>query len=265
MNDGRMISQTSTVSSLCSADCSKYVREGQWRRVSEEEWMWSLMLAGSSCCYEAKRERENACSVMLTGLSCSKSLCERESLCSIMLASLSCCLGAKREGVCSLTLAGLSMLLAREEAKRGREMVSAAYYIAPGRWPGQNGISHSHWTKCVISNLQRPKQFPHKIIIWNSFCHTHTHTHTHIYIYIHEWTLLCHDYPNRSLQIALVANKHLTFLIFTVLEGGGWGSIVLRKKILDTQNCKRREIKEKSHESRNIKEQNTNNEKYIHI
>ena len=33
--------------------------------------------------------------------------------------------------------------------------------------------------------------------------------------------------------------------------------------IFDTQNCKRRE-KEKSHECHNTKEQNTNNEKYIH-
>ena len=30
--------------------------------------------------------------------------------------------------------------------KRAREMVSAAFYVARGRWPGQNGISHSHWT-----------------------------------------------------------------------------------------------------------------------
>ena len=34
--------------------------------------------------------------------------------------------------------------------------------------------------------------------------------------------------------------------------------------IFDTQNCKRREKKEKSHEYHNTKEQNTNNEKYIH-
>ena len=34
--------------------------------------------------------------------------------------------------------------------------------------------------------------------------------------------------------------------------------------IFDTQNCKRKEKKEKSHECHNTKEQNTNNEKYIH-
>ena len=29
----------------------------------------------------------------------------------------------------------------------------------PGRSRGQNGISHSHWTKYINSKLQRPKQF----------------------------------------------------------------------------------------------------------
>ena len=35
---------------------------------------------------------------------------------------------------------------------RGREMVSAVFYIAPGRWPGKNGINHSHWTKYMNPN-----------------------------------------------------------------------------------------------------------------
>ena len=44
-------------------------------------------------------------------------------------------------------LAGFVLLLASGEARREWKMVSMAFYVAPGRWPRQNGISHSHWVK----------------------------------------------------------------------------------------------------------------------
>ena len=72
MNDERMISQTpmvhklDEVSSLCLAYCSKYVRESQWRRVREEEWIWSLILASFPA---ARKRRERMC-VMSCWLAC---------------------------------------------------------------------------------------------------------------------------------------------------------------------------------------------------
>ena len=66
---------------------------------------------------------------------------------SLILAGPSCCKEVKRENVRSVMLAGFVLLLASGDARRGQEMVSIAFYIALGRWPRQNGISHSHWVK----------------------------------------------------------------------------------------------------------------------
>ena len=70
MNDERMISLTPAVhkldevSSWCLADCLKYVRESQWRRVNLVSHVgWSFLLLGSEV-----RDR--------TGLSCSKAFME---------------------------------------------------------------------------------------------------------------------------------------------------------------------------------------------
>ena len=74
------------------------------------------MLAGSFCYLEAKRE--NVCSVMLTGLSCSKGLRGR----------------VKRERMFSFMSAGLTLLLAKDEAKRAVEKWLAwPFYVALGR------------------------------------------------------------------------------------------------------------------------------------
>ena len=178
MNDERMISQTPMVhkldvlSSWCLAVCSKYVREGQWRRV---KWRrvnvvshvgWSFLLLGGE-------ERECALSCWLV---CPPARRRREEyvLCHVGLLVLLLASGeTSRENV--LYHVDWSVLsLAGQEAKRGREMVSVAFNVAPGMWPGQNGISHSHWAKYIFE-LQRPKQFTHKIIIWNSFCYTWNH------------------------------------------------------------------------------------------
>ena len=63
MNDERMISQTpmvhklDEVSSWCLADCLKYVRVSQWRRVN----VVSVMLAGLSCCWPEGKREERGC------------------------------------------------------------------------------------------------------------------------------------------------------------------------------------------------------------
>ena len=126
MNDERMISQTPTVhkldevSSWCLADCSKYVRESQWRRVNVVSHVgWSFLLPGSE-----KRE----CVLCHVGCLCPAA-------------------GRWRERMCSIMLAGFVLLLASGKMRREREMVTTAFYVAPGRWPGQNGISRSHWVK----------------------------------------------------------------------------------------------------------------------
>ena len=55
--------------------------------------------------------------------------------------------------MCSLVL-----LVCPATSKGGSEerarMVSTAFYVAQGGVPGQNGISHSHWTKFINSKLQ---------------------------------------------------------------------------------------------------------------
>ena len=61
----------------------------------------------------------------------------------------------------SLVSAGLTLLPARRKGKEKVSMVSAAFYGARGGVPGQNSIGYSHWMKCIISKLQRQKQFPH--------------------------------------------------------------------------------------------------------
>ena len=66
---------------------------------------------------------------------------QRKRMCSLTLVALSCCLSGRK----------------RREDKNGLR----GLLCCPRRWAGQNGISHSHWTKYVNSKLQRPKQFPH--------------------------------------------------------------------------------------------------------
>ena len=132
MNDERMISQTPMVhkldvlSSWCLGDCSKYVRESQWRRENELSHVdWSFLLLGSK-----ERERECALSHWLVCLAARK----------------------QREEYMHCHVGWLVLLLASRETRRDREMVCTAFYVALGRWPGQNGISHSHWAKYINSN-----------------------------------------------------------------------------------------------------------------
>ena len=154
MTDERMISQTPTVhkldevSSRCLADNTKYVRESHWIRVIEEEWMWSLMLAGPSCCKEAKRE--NMCSVMLPGLSCCKPV-------------------GKREEEDKIGLSGSKGLRGR-----GWKNVTSPFYSCPRKWPGQNGKKYSHCSKIWV-RTKTVKIFLRQTIIWNSFCYTLHH------------------------------------------------------------------------------------------
>ena len=105
------------------------MRENQWRRVNVLPHVdWSFLLLGSE-----KRERVCALSCWL---------------------ALSCCwpVGKRVEEYVLCHVCWLVLLLASEKVRREREMVSAAFYVAPGRWPGQNGFSHSHWVKYINSN-----------------------------------------------------------------------------------------------------------------
>ena len=123
MNDERMISQTPTVHKLDEG--LLIVLSGLleiWERVSEEESV-KKSECGLSCWLVLpavrKRRRENA--------------------------------------ICRVDWSVLP--LAGQEAIRGREMVSAAFYVAPGRWPGKNGIRHSHWAKYINSNSKGQTNF----------------------------------------------------------------------------------------------------------
>ena len=66
----------------------------------------------------------------------------------------------------------LVMMLASGEARRGWEMVSAALYVAPREVTRAEWHQSFSWGEIYKFELQRPKQFPHKIIICNSFCYT---------------------------------------------------------------------------------------------
>ena len=58
----------------------------------------------------------------------------------------------------------LLRLVCPAASKLGREEVEGVIHsllCCLGRWPGQNGISHSHWTKYMNLKLQQPKQFLH--------------------------------------------------------------------------------------------------------
>ena len=88
---------------------------------------------------------------MLTGLRG-----RERSLCSFMLAGFVLLLGGEERG-CVLSHVGWSVHAAsKEEAKREVEKwLARPFYVAPGRWPRQNGISHSHWVKiCDDHNSQ---------------------------------------------------------------------------------------------------------------
>ena len=104
---------------------------------------------------EREREWERMSSlVLLACLAASKEEAKRG------VCALSCWLACpaagqsgseKRENV--LSHVDWSVLLpGGQELGRGWEMVSAAFYVAPGRWPRQNGISYSHWVKYINSN-----------------------------------------------------------------------------------------------------------------
>ena len=140
MNDERMISQTPTVhkldevSSWCLVDCSKYVRESQWRRVNVVSHVgWSFLLLGNeerecALCHigwlVGKREEEER-----TGLSCLKGL-----------------------------------------HGRGWKNVTSPFYSCPRKWPGQNGMKYSRWSKIWVWD-KTVKIFRRQTIIWNSFCY----------------------------------------------------------------------------------------------
>ena len=146
-----MISQTPTihkleeVSSWYLVDCSKCervsVKKSQWRRVNVVSHVgWSFLLL---------RSEERECV-----------LCH---------------------------VAWLVLLLASGEARRGREdssvlleglrgrrwkNVTSPFYSCLGKWPGQNGMKYSHWSKIWVPD-KTVKIFLHQTIIWNSFCYRH--------------------------------------------------------------------------------------------
>ena len=53
----------------------------------------------------------------------------------------------------SLVSTGLTLLPVRRKGKERASRVSPAFYGARGGVRGQNSIGHSHWMKCIISNL----------------------------------------------------------------------------------------------------------------
>ena len=66
----------------------------------------------------------------------------------------------------------LVQLLASGEVRREQEMFSTAFYVAPGE------VTRAEWHQSFSLGeiykfeLQWPKRFMHKIIIWNSFCYS---------------------------------------------------------------------------------------------
>ena len=127
MNDERMISQTPIVHKLdmlpswCLADCSKYMRESQWRRVNVLSHLgWSFLLLGNE---------------------------ERESVLYHVVWSV--------------------LLRASEEVRReGKKWLAWPFMVTQAEWHQSFSLGEIYKFE-----LQRLKQFPHKIIIWNSFCY----------------------------------------------------------------------------------------------
>ena len=161
---------------------------GWWTLCGDRGKGWSLLLLASEeakrenifynvgclvlllACEEAKREnvlchvewlvlllateeakRECALSRWLVGPAARRRR-EEYVLCNVAWLVLLLASGEARREPVLCNVGWLVPLLASREARRGREMVSAVFYVAPGRWPGQNGISHSHLARYINSN-----------------------------------------------------------------------------------------------------------------
>ena len=154
MNDERMISQTpmvhklDEVSSWCLADCSKYVRVSKEVSVKKSECALSCWLVLPAARKRRERKIGQVCPA--------RKACVEEIHPARKMAE------ERREWKCSVMLAGYVLLLTSGEARREQEMVSAAFYVAPRRWPGQNGISHSHWMKICDDQIVKLIYTPNK-------------------------------------------------------------------------------------------------------
>ena len=106
--------------------------------------------------------------------------------------------GREREWPLSCWLVCLAA--SKEEVKRGREMISAAFYVGPGWWPGQNGISHSHWAKyknlnsngqAIPAQNNNLKFFLLQFYITFYICGTIISINVCVYIYVYIYMDVC--------------------------------------------------------------------------
>ena len=97
----------------CLADCSKYVCVCVCVRERESQWR-KVSECGLSCWLvfpAARKRRERMCALSCwQGLSCPKGLRKRES----------------------------------------ERMLLCLFIVARGKWPGQNGMKYSHWSKIWV-------------------------------------------------------------------------------------------------------------------
>ena len=116
-----MVHKLEVLSSCCLADCSKYVREGQWRRVNV------LPHVGGSFLLLGSEERECVlCHVGWSGL----------------------LLGGEKKSMCSVMLAGLSRCWPVGKREKEEKWLALSFMLPRGDEPGSN----SHWVKYINSN-----------------------------------------------------------------------------------------------------------------